>query len=103
MDASALTARPAHGRRLFVLALMLLFAALGAQYTFKALHHRSAFVRWREQILQLDSGTNIYERFAYPNPPVMALLLRPLAEMEPVAGALTWFCLKTVMPLLALE
>jgi hypothetical protein len=102
MTAPALVARPDFGRRLFVLALLLVFAALGAQYAHKVFNHRSAFVRWSEQILALDGGANIYERFAYPNPPVMALLLRPLVKLGPEAGALTWFFLKVAMALLAL-
>src|SRR5258708_37849064 len=97
MTAPALAARPDYGRRLFVLALLLVFAALSAQYAHKVFNHRSAFVRWSDQILQLDAGANIYERFAYPNPPVMALLLRPRAKMGPEAGALAWFFLKVAM------
>src|SRR5262245_45962853 len=102
MRVSALAARPDFGRRLFVLALLLVFAGLAVQYTLKVLNHRSAFVRWTPPILSLDSGENIYQRFAYPNPPVMAVLLRPLAKMGPLVGALTWFCLKVAMALLAL-
>jgi len=89
-------------RRVFIGGLLLLFTVLGVQYTFKALQNRSAFMRWREDILQIGQ-TNIYERYQYPNPPIMALLLRPLAEVEPpVAGALTWYFLKVVMALLSL-
>ena len=86
----------------FVVALLLVFAGLGTQYTFKVLSHRSAFVRWQgADPSTFDSGENIYQRFAYPNPPVMAVLLRPLAKMGSVAEALTWFCLKVAMALLA--
>ena len=62
---------------------------------------RSAILRWREQLLQLDSGENIYERFTYPNPPIMALMLRPLAELPPIAGALTWFYMKVALAVLS--
>ena len=44
MDATALAARPDYGRRLFVFALLLVFGAIGVQYTAK-LRHRSAFMR----------------------------------------------------------
>ena len=39
----------------------------------------------------------------YPNPPIMALILRPLAGLPPLVGALTWFYLKVVMTFLAIH
>ncbi|MFL5338960.1 MAG: glycosyltransferase family 87 protein [Gemmataceae bacterium] len=104
MQAPALTSgRRLPGERLFVLALLLLFAAFAGQYTVKVLKpgNRSAFVRWREQIRQLE-GADIYSTYQYPNPPIMALLLRPLAELGPLAGALLWFLLKVGMALISL-
>ncbi|MCX7699969.1 MAG: DUF2029 domain-containing protein [Gemmataceae bacterium] len=83
--------------RVFAIGVILVVLITGATYTHKALQQRSAFLRWREQILQLDDGVNIYERFQYPNPPIMALMLMPLAEMPPLAGALLWFGLKVLM------
>src|SRR5262249_10644610 len=68
----------------------------------KAAQGRGAISRWREQILQVDDE-DIYRRYNYPNPPVMALLLRPIAELPPLAGALAWFYLKVGMTLLALH
>jgi hypothetical protein len=93
--------------RQFALFLTLLILAVSLQYTFKVLdlrngkQDRSAILRWREQLLQLDSGENIYERFTYPNPPIMAMMLRPLAELPPIAGALTWFYLKVALAVLS--
>jgi hypothetical protein len=81
------------------------FAAVSVQYTVKALdvrdgrQDRSAILRWRDQLLHLDTGENIYDRFGYPNPPIMALLLRPLADLPPLAGALVWYYLKVGMAL----
>jgi len=98
--------RPA-AQRWFVAGLLALFAAVSIQYTVKVLTPRngettrSAIVRWREQLLQLDAGENIYQRFTYPNPPVMALALRPIAELPPLAGALLWFYLKVGLALAA--
>ncbi len=98
---------PPVSRRTFVLGLLLFFAAVSVQYTVKTLElrhgkqDRSAILRWREQLLQIDAGENIYERYNYPNPPIMALLLRPLADLPPLAGALCWFYLKAGMALLA--
>src|SRR5436190_1260848 len=58
---------------------------------------------WREQIQQIDDGFDIYQRYVYPNPPIMAMILKPLVEMPPLAGALLWFYLKVGMTLLALH
>jgi hypothetical protein len=98
---------PAVSQRAFVIGLLGLFVAVSFQYSLKVLdarhgvQSRSAIQRWREQLLHLDSGENIYERFTYPNPPIMALMLRPIADLPPLAGALTWFYLKVAMALLA--
>ncbi len=89
-------------RHWFVAGLLLLFAAVSVQYTLKASHGGSAIIRWHQQLQGLGEE-NIYERYNYPNPPVMALLLRPLVELPPVAAALVWFYLKVGMTLLALR
>jgi hypothetical protein len=89
-------------QRWFVLGLLLLFVVLSAQYTAKALANRSAFERWRPQLDGLDRGENIYDVYVYPNPPIMALLLKPLADMKPPFGALLWYYLKAGMALASL-
>jgi hypothetical protein len=90
-------------QRWFVVGLLVLFMALSAQYTAKVLSNRSAYMRWREQLLELDHGENIYDVYVYPNPPVMALVLRPLAHIEPAfVGALLWYYLKAGMALASL-
>jgi hypothetical protein len=87
---------------LFVRLLLLLFVVLSIQYSVKVLQHRGAITRWREQLLSWQEGEDIYARFVYPNPPIMALLLLPLAQLPPLAGALVWFYLKAGMTLLVL-
>lgn len=83
-------------------ALLLFFAGVSVHYSVKAFHNRSAFVRWQSQVLALDEGVDIARQFNYPNPPIMAVLLLPLAELPPLAGALAWFYLKVAMTLLAI-
>src|SRR5262249_42525195 len=63
---------------------------------------RSAFLRWRDQIQEWKTGVNIWAKHNYPNPPIMALLLRPLAELPPLVGSMTWFYLKVGMALAAI-
>jgi hypothetical protein len=91
----------------FAAALLLFFVALSVQYSHKVLvgdrENRSAFLRWREQLLDLlDRQVNVWERHNYPNPPIMAVLLEPLVYLPPLAGSLCWFYLKVGLALLAL-
>jgi alpha-1,2-mannosyltransferase len=87
-------------QRWFVAALLLLFVVLSAKYTIKVFDgNRSAIMRWREQLLALEGGEDIYETHIYPNPPIMAMLLTPFAKMPPLVGALVWYYLKVGMAL----
>ncbi len=85
--------------------LMLFFLLLSAQYSAKVLQsereNRSAILRWRNQLFDLSAGIDIWQAHNYPNPPIMALMLSPLAELPPLAMALVWFYLKVGMVLLA--
>src|SRR5260370_29873507 len=92
--------RTTNFQRWFVAALLAFFFLLSIQYSYKAIAGRSAFVRWRSQIEQLDD-VDIYQQFHYPNPPIMALLLEGLMRLPPLAGSLAWFYLKVGMALLA--
>jgi hypothetical protein len=88
--------------RWILFGLVVLFAALSIPYGIKASEQRSAIVRWAPQLQQLDEE-DIYERYGYPNPPIMAILLWPLAQVPPLVAALCWFYLKAGMTLLALH
>jgi hypothetical protein len=73
----------------------MLIAAL--VYAWKAADSRSAFVRWRHQVLEIANGVNIWDRFYFPNPPILPLMLYPLMVLPPVVGAMIWFALKVGM------
>ncbi len=96
------------------IALAFFFAALSIPYAFKASHNGSAFQRWQPQISALSEGVDIAQRYNYPNPPIMALLLYPLARLPAAAdelglseraasllAALCWFYIKAGLTLLA--
>jgi hypothetical protein len=101
MNAGLMRTIPLSRQQWFVLGLLLLLIGLSVQYTVKTLDpqspYRSAFNRWRVPLLELDSGADIYREHNYPNPPIMALLLYPLAQLHPLWGALIWFYLKVAM------
>jgi alpha-1,2-mannosyltransferase len=95
-------------RRWLTVGLLLFFVVLSVQYAGKVrkgdrADSRSAFLRWRTQILDLGAGVNVYERHGYPNPPIMGLLLWPLVQLPPLAGSLLWFFLKAGMAVLAVH
>jgi alpha-1,2-mannosyltransferase len=62
---------------------------------------RSAFQRWHPMLRELDDGVDIWEKHLYPNPPIMALILKPLAALPPRPAAQAWFVLKTALLLLS--
>ena len=71
-------------------------------YAHKAAEDRSAFVRWRYQVIQLmENGRNIYDREMYPNPPVMPISLYPLMVLPPLMGAVTFFLIKVGLAILS--
>ena len=63
---------------------------------------RSAFLRWRSVVHDLFAGANVYQGvYEYPNPPIMAVVLKPFADLPPTAGAMAWFYAKVLMAGLA--
>jgi len=63
----------------------------------KAAEDRGAFLRWRDQILLMDHGVNIYDEMLFPTPPIVPLMLYPLMKLPPLLGVMTWFGLKVAM------
>jgi hypothetical protein len=83
----------------------LFFIVLAGQYFLK-IHHgptRSAFLRWGNQIQDLQQGINIWDVHEYPNPPIMALVLMPFAQLQAHIAAMTWFVFKALLTLLAIH
>lgn len=84
-------------------ALFVFFAIVYTQYAFKLSRSengmRSAFLRWRAQLEDLDAGVNVWEKHAYPNPPIMVILLKPFLKLPPHLGASLWFAFKTMLAL----
>ncbi len=81
-------------RHAFILLLFSLLVVVSIQYGRKIESPaRSAFSRWRPQVLRLATE-DIYARYSYPNPPIMALILLPFAALPPTLGAFAWFYLK---------
>jgi hypothetical protein len=76
-------------------ASIILIAA--AFYYEKAADNRSAFVRWRPQVLKFWDGVNIYDKMIFPNPPIMPITLYPLMVLPTVGGAMCWFVIKVAL------
>jgi hypothetical protein len=102
---SALAAEPTgavpdfdrHFRRAVWITTLCVIIGAGVVYAGKAADDRSAFIRWRHQVLQFWAGENIYDAMMFPNPPIMPLTLLPFMLLPPVPGALCWFALKAVL------
>ena len=88
-------------RGVWVLALIAVIAS-GIVYAAKASDERSAFIRWRPQVLQFWKGVNIYDKMYFPNPPIMPITLYPLMTLPPLAGALTWYYLKVALTVVSI-
>ncbi|MSQ95652.1 MAG: DUF2029 domain-containing protein [Gemmataceae bacterium] len=93
-------------QRWLVVALALFFVAIHIQFAFKMQHsehgRRSAFLRWKTQLEDLDADVNVWDKYAYPNPPIMALILKPFLQLPPMLGASLWFACKTLLALAAI-
>lgn len=90
-----------HFRRAVWITALVAVIAAGVVYADKAGDDRSAFVRWRPQVLRFWRGENIYDKMMFPNPPIMPITLYPLMTLPPLEGALTWYALKVVMAALS--
>lgn len=84
----------------FLVFLTLFFVGQSIKYSMKVSEKRSAIQRWQPQILGLDTGEDLSQKYQYPNPPIMALLLYPLAKMPPMVMALLWYYMKVAMIIL---
>lgn len=60
---------------------------------------RSAINRWRTQIPALWSGVDIYQAYAFPTPPIMAVVLTPFTLLPDKWPMATWFAFKAVLAL----
>jgi alpha-1,2-mannosyltransferase len=106
---AAHAADPRRARLMFLAVLALVVVLMSVKYAVKiskpgdkGTQSRSAFLRWRDMINGVFRGENIYVGVnEYPNPPIMAVLLRPFAALPPVAGALAWFYFKVLLAALA--
>ena len=106
---AAHSANPGRFRAAFLGLLAILLLVTTLQYAAKVAkpaehgrQTRSAFLRWRAMILDVYAGANPYiGKNEYPNPPVMAIILRPFAELPPITGAMGWFFAKVLMAGLA--
>src|SRR5947199_84129 len=78
-------------QRWFTAGLILFFVAVSVQYSHKVLSHKrdgetaSAILRWAKQIMAMEGGEDVHLTNNYPNPPIMAMILRPLAGLAEVS------------------
>ncbi|VTS02264.1 pf09594 family protein : Uncharacterized protein OS=Singulisphaera acidiphila (strain ATCC BAA-1392 / DSM 18658 / VKM B-2454 / MOB10) GN=Sinac_3002 PE=4 SV=1: DUF2029: DUF2029 [Gemmata massiliana] len=103
------TANPRGPRIAFLAVLTAIVLLMSVKYAAKITkpgdsgqQSRSAFLRWRQMVNGVFAGENIYVGVnEYPNPPIMAVLLRPFTALPPTVGALTWFYAKVLLAVLS--
>jgi len=103
--AATIAARPLVWRVVVGLVLVILLAVTVVRYLHKIeepnlrdnSYTKSAFMRWRPQIEDLDRGVDIYEAHNYPNPPIMALVLKPFVALPAYTGAVVWLLVKAAL------
>lgn len=86
-----------HFRRAVWITALITTIGAALVYADKAAEDRSAFVRWRHQVLEFWQGENIYDAMMFPNPPIFPITLYPLMTLPPVTGALIWYALKAAL------
>ncbi len=91
-----------HFRRAVWITALITVLAAGMIYADKAADDRSAFIRWRPQVLQFWRGVNIYDKMMFPNPPIMPITLYPLMTLPPMEGAIAWYALKAGLTVLSI-
>ena len=102
-------ANPRRPRAAFLAVLAVVVVLMSVKYAAKIAkpgdtgqQSRSAFLRWRAMVNGVFAGENIYVGVnEYPNPPIMAVVLRPFTALPPVVGALAWFYAKVLLAVLA--
>jgi len=86
-----------HFRRAVWITALVTMVGAALVHADKAAEDRSAFIRWRHQVLEFWQGVNIYDSMMFPNPPIFPISLYPLTTLPPVTGAVTWFTLKVLL------
>ncbi len=89
------------GRRNRLVAGLLFFLlVVGIYYVGVKGSSRSAFNRWKPQVVEFWQGEDIYLRYGFPTPPVMVMILTPFSLMPGSLGMTAWFVFKSLLVVL---
>lgn len=94
--------RDRHGRRAVWITLGITLSIAAIVYVEKAQEDRSAIIRWLYQVRELQEGTNIWENYIFPNPPIFPLTLYPLTYLPETGAAMAWYVLKIGLTVLSI-
>jgi hypothetical protein len=86
-----------HGRRAIWIAWFVTLVGAAAVYAGKADDGKSAFIRWRHQVIDFWQGVNIWDKYYFPNPPIFPITLTPFMWLPEVPGAVAWFAFKAAL------
>jgi len=84
-----------------LIGVVVIVAVTAAAYIDKASEGQSAILRWQPQIAELVRGVDVYEKYTYPNTPIVGILLYPITALPAMATAIVFFLLKVVLVFIA--
>jgi hypothetical protein len=85
------------GRNRLVTGLLLFLLVVGIYYVGVKGSSRSAFNRWKPQVVEFWQGEDIYLRYGFPTPPVMVMILTPFSLLPGSLGMMAWFAFKSLL------
>jgi hypothetical protein len=80
--------------------LLMFLLVVGIYYVGIKGSSRSAFNRWKPQVVEFWKGEDIYLRYGFPTPPVMVMILTPFSLLPGSLGMAAWFAFKSLIVVL---
>jgi alpha-1,2-mannosyltransferase len=98
---------PRFGNGMILAGLCVFFAIINLQHYFKIANadrpSQTAYLRWLPQIRELDKGVNIWQKYNWPNTPLMAVILKPFMNLDPpFLGSQLWVLAKMACAVLSI-
>ena len=87
--------------------LCVFFAIINVQHFLKVKNSdrpsQTAFLRWTPQVREISEGVNIWLKYNWPNTPIMALILKPLMDIDPpIIGSQIWLFAKMIFAVVSI-
>lgn len=87
--------------------LCVFFVLIGVQHGLKIANSerassQTAYLRWTPLVRELNQNIDIWQKWNWPNPPMMAMILKPFMDIDPpIVGSQLWLAAKMLCTLLS--